>query len=54
MSHTTVNTIEEVDAFWNENLCGSHFIDEDVVSKEFYDHYTHFRYKKNTSFTRNN
>jgi len=38
--------IAQVENFWNENLCGHHFVQEDYLSEKFFDEYTSFRYKK--------
>ena len=38
--------ITDVEEFWNENLCGKHFIDSSYLSEEFFDTYTDFRYRK--------
>jgi len=38
--------LEQVEEFWDNNLCGSHFIEEKYLSKEFFDKYREFRYKK--------
>jgi len=38
--------IEQVEDFWNDNLCGSHFIDKEKFSEQFYTDYRAYRYKK--------
>jgi ubiquinone/menaquinone biosynthesis C-methylase UbiE len=38
--------IKEIENFWNENLCGKHFIKSKFPSKAFFDEYSTFRYKK--------
>lgn len=39
-------SIAEVENFWNNNLCGNHFIKSKFPSKEFFEEYRIFRYKK--------
>lgn len=39
-------SIEQVEDFWNNHLCGKHFIDVKFPSKEFFKLYREFRYKK--------
>jgi ubiquinone/menaquinone biosynthesis C-methylase UbiE len=38
--------VEEVKDFWEDHLCGSHFVKDPYLSEEFYQHYTDFRYLK--------
>lgn len=38
--------IEQVESFWNKNLCGHHFVNAPYLSKEFFEQYSVFRYKK--------
>ena len=38
--------LKSVEAFWNANLCGKHFINAKYPSKEFFQQYRNFRYKK--------
>ena len=35
-----------IEKFWNENLCGKHFINAPYPSKEFFEQYSKFRYRK--------
>jgi ubiquinone/menaquinone biosynthesis C-methylase UbiE len=45
----TISDTEElkrVQDFWNANLCGKHFISAQFPSKEFFEQYRNFRYKK--------
>lgn len=39
-------SLEQVQDFWEDNLCGRQFIDEEVYTEEFYRNYTQLRYKK--------
>ncbi|MBX7045894.1 MAG: methyltransferase domain-containing protein [Ignavibacteria bacterium] len=39
-------TLKQVEEYWDSHLCGSEFIEEDYLSKEFFDKYREFRYKK--------
>ncbi|NWF49016.1 MAG: class I SAM-dependent methyltransferase, partial [Ignavibacteriaceae bacterium] len=38
--------LKQVEEFWDENLCGHHFVDKKYLSREFFDDYTKFRYTK--------
>lgn len=38
--------LQQVQDFWNENLCGKQFVDAKFPSREFYARYREFRYKK--------
>ena len=38
--------LENIEEFWNANLCGKHFISAKYPSKEFFEQYRTFRYKK--------
>ena len=38
--------IKNVSSFWDDNLCGKHFINAKYLSKEFFEQYRDFRYKK--------
>lgn len=38
--------LKQVEEFWNANLCGKQFVDVKFPSKEFFEHYRAFRYKK--------
>lgn len=38
--------LKQVEAFWNANLCGKQFVDVKFPSKEFFERYRAFRYKK--------
>jgi len=38
--------LKEVEQFWNNNLCGEHFISAEYPSREFFEQYREFRYKK--------
>jgi ubiquinone/menaquinone biosynthesis C-methylase UbiE len=35
-----------VENFWDENICGAHFVNADYLSSEFFESYRKFRYKK--------
>ena len=37
---------KKVETFWNENLCGKHFVNAPYPSKEFFEQYSKFRYRK--------
>ncbi len=37
---------QQIEAFWNENLCGKHFITANYPSPEFFAQYREFRYHK--------
>jgi ubiquinone/menaquinone biosynthesis C-methylase UbiE len=37
---------KKVVTFWKENLCGKHFINAPYPSKEFFEQYSKFRYRK--------
>lgn len=39
-------TVQQIEEFWNVNLCGHHFVKAPYPSKEFFEQYTEFRYKK--------
>jgi len=39
-------TLDGVEHFWEDNLCGHHFVSDDYMSNEFFRHYREFRYKK--------
>jgi ubiquinone/menaquinone biosynthesis C-methylase UbiE len=39
-------SLKQVEEFWNANLCGKQFIDAKFPSKEFFERYRRFRYKK--------
>ena len=39
-------TVEQIEDFWNVNLCGHHFVKAAYPTKEFFEQYTQFRYKK--------
>ena len=41
-----VNRTKQVEDFWNRNLCGKHFISSPYPSKEFFEKYREFRYRK--------
>ena len=43
---TTQNSLEQVENFWNNNLCGKHFITTPYPSPEFFEQYTRYRYGK--------
>ncbi len=36
----------QVEAFWDDHLCGSHFIDENYLSPTFFEEYRAYRYRK--------
>lgn len=38
--------LKQVEEFWNNNLCGEHFINARYPSKEFFQQYREFRYRK--------
>jgi len=38
--------IEKVKDFWEDSLCGSHFVQDERLTKSFYENYTKFRYRK--------
>jgi ubiquinone/menaquinone biosynthesis C-methylase UbiE len=38
--------IEDIKNYWEESLCGAHFIEEERLTKEFFENYTTFRYQK--------
>lgn len=40
------NDLKDVEKFWDRNLCGRHFIKARYPSKEFFDEYIEFRYRK--------
>lgn len=42
----TMNKFKIVGKFWDENLCGKHFIREKFLSEKFFGVYRQFRYKK--------
>jgi ubiquinone/menaquinone biosynthesis C-methylase UbiE len=42
----TDDRLKQVEEFWNKNLCGKHFISAQYPSKEFFEQYQNFRYKK--------
>lgn len=44
--HHPDSKLKKVEDYWNENLCGSHFIPEEYPSKEFFEQYRKFRQKK--------
>ena len=39
-------SLEQVEEFWDENLCGHHFVQDEYLSPEFFKKYREFRYKK--------
>jgi ubiquinone/menaquinone biosynthesis C-methylase UbiE len=39
-------SIKQVEEFWNNNLCGNHFVKSKFPTKEFFSEYRDFRYKK--------
>jgi len=39
-------TIDDVEQFWNANLCGKQFIKSKYPSKEFFEEYNAYRYRK--------
>jgi ubiquinone/menaquinone biosynthesis C-methylase UbiE len=43
---STKNNIRQVEDFWNNNLCGKHFISDKFPSEDFFNQYRTFRYKK--------
>lgn len=38
--------LEKVESFWDDNLCGHHFVEEEYLSPEFFHKYRNFRYEK--------
>lgn len=46
MSEEYSEELKGVEAFWNAHLCGRQFVDAKFPSKEFFEHYRDFRYKK--------
>lgn len=38
--------VKEVEEFWDDHLCGSHFIDTEYLSEAFFRQYRAFRYQK--------
>jgi ubiquinone/menaquinone biosynthesis C-methylase UbiE len=38
--------LHQVEDFWEKNLCGHHFIQDPYLSREFFRHYTEFRFRK--------
>lgn len=48
MSTETLHTegLEQVEEFWDNNLCGKQFVEAKFPSKEFFELYRNFRYKK--------
>src|SRR4030042_3588992 len=40
------NRMKQIEEFWNDNLCGQHFISAKYPSKEFFEQYRKLRYKK--------
>ncbi|NQV54028.1 MAG: class I SAM-dependent methyltransferase [Flavobacteriales bacterium] len=42
----TTKSLEQVENFWNDNLCGKHFITSRYPTPEFFKEYRDFRYKK--------
>ena len=46
LNMSTEKTIQQIEDFWNKNLCGKHFIKARYTSKEFFNQYREFRYKK--------
>jgi len=40
------NRLKQVEEFWNDNLCGEHFINAEYVSEDYFKQYREFRYKK--------
>jgi len=40
------NRLKQVEEFWNDNLCGEHFINAIYASKDYFEQYREFRYKK--------
>ncbi len=41
-----MKSLEQVENFWNDNLCGQHFITARYPSEEFFSQYRNFRYTK--------
>ncbi len=39
-------SISQVEEFWNNNLCGNHFVKSRFPTNEFFNEYRNFRYKK--------
>lgn len=39
-------SLEQIETFWNDNLCGNHFVNAPYPSREFFEEYRTFRYKK--------
>jgi len=40
------DNLKHIEEFWNNNLCGSHFVDARYPSEAFFERYRRFRYKK--------
>jgi len=38
--------LKQIEEFWDNNLCGESFVNAPYLSKEFFDIYTSFRYRK--------
>lgn len=38
--------IRNIENFWDNNLCGHHFVESEYLSKKFFEEYTNFRYAK--------
>jgi ubiquinone/menaquinone biosynthesis C-methylase UbiE len=45
MDSSSTKTVSDTKAFWNTEACGTHFIDEQTQSREFYERYRQFRYE---------
>ena len=41
----SVDPVRDVQAFWDTEACGSHFVEEKRGSREFYERYRQFRYR---------
>jgi ubiquinone/menaquinone biosynthesis C-methylase UbiE len=39
-------SLKQVEEYWDTHLCGSQYINEDYLTKKFFDEYREFRYKK--------
>lgn len=42
----TTSSLAEVENFWNSNLCGNQFVNDEKFTKEFYENYRNYRYNK--------
>jgi ubiquinone/menaquinone biosynthesis C-methylase UbiE len=38
--------VDNIGSFWQANVCGAHFVDEQYLSPEFFEAYRNFRYTK--------